>query len=602
MPSFTFVSTANAVRAARRQPVFVDIRAGHAEHRRGAIEAAITPRTKAICRSTTRASAARWTRSWRSPHAHELLVIEDAAQGTARQLRGRPLGRHRRPGGLSFHETKNIISRRGRGAARQRPALRRAGRDHPREGHQPEPVLPRPGRQVHLGRRRLLVPPRRDHRRVPVGADGGGRRDHRAAAATSGQTYHEAVRRPGARRVVRGRSIPSGCQHNAHLYYLLLPDQSRADALIERLAPAGVQPVFHYVPLHSSPFGRSMGRAVGDMTNTGGERAARPAAALARSRGPPRWGDRRGHRGRRLTRAASPRGACGLGDPQPWNAPADATLRRPGDQHVRMRGIGIDVVPNRERAGTPGDDVGRGSCRRGREGDRSLRRRHEERADDVERRIARRPAVRAHRIRSTAGRCVDRCARRSPGASGPRRTALRRVGRHRPASRPPAAPGCRLRRLSRTGTVRCQARSVGGAGRGSCPSRARPGPRTGSGRPGRETGGGPRRGGEPRRTDRPDRDRRDRRPEDDDPAEEHVEHVEIGESRAPRERAPGPRAAPPSRRTGWPGVAASRRTSSQAAGMATKAPAPSRTSSSVSRHVPVERGDTLGDAPLPPTV
>ena len=122
----------------------------------------------------------------RSRAEHGLLVIEDAAQGLIATYRGAAARRRSATSAaLSFHETKNVISRRGRGAARQRPGAGRARRDHPGEGHEPEPVLPRPGRQVHLGRPRLVLPAERDHRRVPLGA-ARGRHEITAARHESG--------------------------------------------------------------------------------------------------------------------------------------------------------------------------------------------------------------------------------------------------------------------------------------------------------------------------------------------------------------------------------------------------------------------------------
>ena len=273
MPSFTFVSTANAFVLRGATPVFVDIRAGHAEHRRdadrGGDHAADAGDRR---RSTTPASAARWTRSWRSPRGTACWSIEDAAQGVLADYQGRAARRaSATSAALSFHETKNVISRRGRRAARQRPALRRARRDHPREGHQPQPVLPRPGRQVHLGRRRLVVPAERDHRGVPLGADGGGRRDHRRAAWRSGtattRRFAELeaagrVRRPDrARAIARTTRTCTTC---------CCRDLARADgASSSGSRRDGIQPVFHYVPLHSSPFGASPdGRSASSPTPT----------------------------------------------------------------------------------------------------------------------------------------------------------------------------------------------------------------------------------------------------------------------------------------------------------------------------------------------
>jgi dTDP-4-amino-4,6-dideoxygalactose transaminase len=67
---------------------------------------------------------------------------------------------------------------------------------------------------------------------------------------------------------VRRPIVPRECTHNAHMYYLLLPDLEGRTRFISRLKERGIQAVFHYVPLHSAPMGRRVGRAVGDMTHT----------------------------------------------------------------------------------------------------------------------------------------------------------------------------------------------------------------------------------------------------------------------------------------------------------------------------------------------
>jgi dTDP-4-amino-4,6-dideoxygalactose transaminase len=113
MPSYTFVSTANAFVLRGGVPVFVDIRPDTMNIDETKIEAAITPRTRALFRCTMPAWVARWMPSWRLPQRHNLVVIEDAAQGVMGSYRGKPLGAIGHFGTYSFHETKNIISGEG---------------------------------------------------------------------------------------------------------------------------------------------------------------------------------------------------------------------------------------------------------------------------------------------------------------------------------------------------------------------------------------------------------------------------------------------------------------------------------------------------------
>ena len=113
MPSFTFVSTANAVVLRGGVPVFVDVRPDTLNLDETLIEAAITPRTRAICPVHYAGAGANLDAIGAIAGGHNLLVIEDAAQGLFASWRGRPLGTIGALGAISFHETKNVISGEG---------------------------------------------------------------------------------------------------------------------------------------------------------------------------------------------------------------------------------------------------------------------------------------------------------------------------------------------------------------------------------------------------------------------------------------------------------------------------------------------------------
>jgi dTDP-4-amino-4,6-dideoxygalactose transaminase len=80
--------------------------------------------------------------------------------------------------------------------------------------------------------------------------------------------YHRSLEPAEVAGKVRRPVIPAQCEHNAHMYYLLLPDLAQRTHLIEQLKQTGISAVFHYVPLHSSPFGKTVARAHGDMSVT----------------------------------------------------------------------------------------------------------------------------------------------------------------------------------------------------------------------------------------------------------------------------------------------------------------------------------------------
>lgn len=268
LPSFTFVSTANAVVLRGATPVFVDIRADTLNLDESKIEAALTPRTKAIIAVHYAGVCAEMDAIGAIARQHGLVVIEDAAQALLSTYRGRPAGALGDLGCFSFHATKNVVS--GEGGA-----LIIARDDLAQRAH----VAWEKG----TNRRRFLAGEVDKYTWIDIGssflpgeltaafllaqleqADAliGARR-------AVWNTYHTAfaeleTRDLGYRRPI----VPPECEHNAHLYYLLTPSRERRDALIAALAADGIGAPFHYVPLHSAPAGMRYGRAHGDLSVT----------------------------------------------------------------------------------------------------------------------------------------------------------------------------------------------------------------------------------------------------------------------------------------------------------------------------------------------
>lgn len=259
MPSYTFVSTSNAFVLRGAVPVFVDIRADTLNIDEALIEAAITPRTKAICVVHYAGVSCEMDEILAIAARHGLAVVEDAAQGIMSTYKGRPLGTLGDLGALSFHETKNIIS--GEGGAL-------LCRDHT-HAERAEII-----REKGTNRSRFFRGQVDKYTWVDVGssflpgeitaaflaAQMDAAEDITARRLAIWERYHAwAAPHEAAGRLVRP-TIPAHCSHNAHMYYMLLPSLEARTQFIQKLKARGVQSVFHYIPLHSSPAGISHGR------------------------------------------------------------------------------------------------------------------------------------------------------------------------------------------------------------------------------------------------------------------------------------------------------------------------------------------------------
>jgi len=155
-------------------PVFVDIRPDTLNIDESLIEAAITERTRAIVPVHYAGVGCEMDAIMAIANRHNLLVIEDAAQATLATYKGRPLGAIGHLSALSFHETRTSSPARAGALLVNAPQFAERAEIIREKGTNRSQFLPRPGRQVFLGRRWFIVSAGRDHRGVPVGADGGG--------------------------------------------------------------------------------------------------------------------------------------------------------------------------------------------------------------------------------------------------------------------------------------------------------------------------------------------------------------------------------------------------------------------------------------------
>lgn len=267
MPSFTFVSTANAFVLRGAVPVFVDIRPDTLNLDETKIEAAITSKTKAVvpvhyagvgCEMDTILAIAK---------KHNLFVIEDAAQGIMATYKGRPLGSLGHLGTLSFHETKNVISGEGGALLVNDPELalraeiiREKGTDRSRffRGEIDKYTWQEVGSSFLPGEliAAFLWAQFEEAAQITQGR------------LASWQRYHKLLEPMESNGLLRRPSVPDDCQHNAHMYYVLLGPEIDRLKLLDEFKRNGIGAVFHYVPLHSSPAGQRYGRAYGSLSVT----------------------------------------------------------------------------------------------------------------------------------------------------------------------------------------------------------------------------------------------------------------------------------------------------------------------------------------------
>lgn len=276
MPSYTFVSTANAFLLRGAVPVFVDIRSDDLNLDEAKIEAAITARTRAIVPVHYAGVGCRMDEIMKIAGRYNLLVIEDAAQGIMAGYRDRALGSIGHFGALSFHETKNIIS--GEGGALLI--------NDPRFAERAEII-----REKGTNRSLFFRGQVEKYTWVDVGssflpgeiiaaflwAQMEEAEMISARRLAIWDRYHEGLKELEERGRLRRPVISPDCRHNAHMYYLILRDLTDRTLFIDAMKAAGVSCVFHYVPLHSSPKGQDVARTQGslDVTSDLAERLVR---------------------------------------------------------------------------------------------------------------------------------------------------------------------------------------------------------------------------------------------------------------------------------------------------------------------------------------
>lgn len=267
MPSYTFVSTANAFVLRGGVPVFVDIREDTLNLDERLVEAAITPRTRAIMAVHYAGVACEMDTLLAIARRHGLRVVEDAAQGVMASYQGRPLGSIGDLGALSFHETKNVISGEGGALLVNDPALvtrseiiREKGTDRSRffRGEVDKYTWQEVGSSFLPGE--LIA--------AFLWAQLEHAQDITASRMAAWDHYHALLAPLEQRGLLRRPIVPAGCRHNAHMYYVLLGQGADRQAVLAALRAVEISSVFHYVPLHASPAGQRYARVHGSMAVT----------------------------------------------------------------------------------------------------------------------------------------------------------------------------------------------------------------------------------------------------------------------------------------------------------------------------------------------
>jgi dTDP-4-amino-4,6-dideoxygalactose transaminase len=276
MPSYTFVSTANAFVLRGAVPVFVDIREDTLNLDEKLIESAVTSRTRAIVPVHYAGVACEMDTILSVAEQHGLMVVEDAAQGMMSFHKGRALGSIGDLGAFSFHETKNVISGEGGALLVNRASYIEKAEIHREKGTNRSKFFRGqvdkytweeigssylPGELISA----FLWAQLEEAERIT------------AERLKAWQRYHELLEPLEAAGLLRRPIVPKECQHNAHMYYILLAPGINRDAVLAHMKREQIGAVFHYVPLHSSPAGLKYGRAHGDLavTDSAAERLIR---------------------------------------------------------------------------------------------------------------------------------------------------------------------------------------------------------------------------------------------------------------------------------------------------------------------------------------
>ena len=263
MPSYTFVSTADAFVLRGAVPVFVDIRPDTMNIDEKKIEAAVTEKTKAIVPVHYAGVSCEMDRILEIADRHHLMVIEDAAQGILSTYKEKALGTLGDYGCFSFHETKNysmgeggaLLIRDGRNVERAE-IIREKGTNRAKffRGQIDKYTWVDAGSSYLPGDMNAAYLMAQLDRADEIFED----------RMKSWELYRKLLTPLSEAGKIELPVVPEGCTHNAHMFYIKARDLEERTALIEYLKEKDIQAVFHYIPLHSAPAGERFGRFHGE--------------------------------------------------------------------------------------------------------------------------------------------------------------------------------------------------------------------------------------------------------------------------------------------------------------------------------------------------
>ncbi len=263
MPSYTFVSTANAFVLRSAKIVFVDIRPDTMNIDESLIESAITDKTKAIVPVHYAGVACEMDTICGIAKKHNLIVIEDAAQGVMASYKGRALGSIGNFGCFSFHETKNYSM--GEGGAivlKDESFIERAEIIREKGTNRSKFFRGEIDKYSWVDVGSSYLPSELNCAYLYAQIENPEVINENRLA--SWNYYYELLKPLADKGIIELPFIPEGCSHNGHMFYIKARDLEERQKLISFLKERGIGAVFHYVPLHSSAAGQRFGRFNGE--------------------------------------------------------------------------------------------------------------------------------------------------------------------------------------------------------------------------------------------------------------------------------------------------------------------------------------------------